>query len=140
MTQHRRYLYPDLIDARAECGYLAAGRSGKVDGHDRKTAARAYKERKAAPGIYAVRCLATGAAWVGRASDLATMQNRVWFTLRLGSNPHRALQAAWREHGESRFAFEELEQLDDDLSPGTRDLMLKKRREHWAVELDACAI
>ena len=49
---------------------------------DRKAAVAAYKERKAIPGIYAVRCAATGQAWVGQTPDLTTVRNRIWFSLR----------------------------------------------------------
>jgi hypothetical protein len=104
---------------------------------DRKAAVRDYKERVAPAGIYVVRCAASGEAWVGRAKDLDTVPNRLWFTLRHGGNPHRALQAAWDAHGEASFTMEPLERLDDDLSPGTRDLLLRKRLKYWAEALGA---
>lgn len=75
---------------------------------DRKAAVAAYKERKAAAGIYLVRCLASGERWAGQAPDLSTIWNRVWFTLRHGSHRARSLQEAWNTHGEAAFAFEEL--------------------------------
>ncbi len=54
----------------------------------RKAALTAYRERKAVAGIYAVICHASGQRWVGRALDLGTVQNRLWFTLRQGGYPH----------------------------------------------------
>ena len=60
-------------------------------------------------GIYAVRCAATGAVWVGQWPDVATIQTRLWFTLRHGTHPTRALLEAWRIHGEAQFSFEILE-------------------------------
>lgn len=104
---------------------------------DRKAARSAYKERKVAAGIYAVRCLATGEAWVGAAPDLSTIRNRLWFTLRQGSNPHRALQEAWRRHDPDAFAFEVLEQLEEETSAYLRARALKERLSHWSLALEA---
>jgi hypothetical protein len=68
--------------------------------HDqRKAAVAAYRERKAIAGIYAVVCLVSGQRWIGRAADLDTIKNRLWFTLRQGSYPHPVLQAAWNAQG-----------------------------------------
>ncbi len=107
----------------------------------RKAAIAAYKERKSVPANYANRCLSSGQCWVGRAADLATVRNRVAFALRMGSSPHRSLQAAARAHGEAGFAFEEVERLEaETLSPELRDLKLKKRLDHWRDALGAEAI
>jgi hypothetical protein len=111
-----------------------------MKGEDRKAAVAAYKERKAIAGIYALRCVPTGQRWAGRARDLGTVQNRLWFTLRQGSNPHRSLQAAWREHGAESFAFEEIERLDDEAIAYVRDRILKDRLAHWCATLGAEAI
>ena len=61
---------------------------------DRKAAIAAYRERKAASGIYLLRCRASGESWAGHAPDLATIRNRLWFTLRQQSHRHHELQAA----------------------------------------------
>jgi hypothetical protein len=111
-----------------------------MKGEDRKAAVAAYKERKAVAGIYAMRCAPTGQSWVGRAQNLDTVKNRLWFTLRQGANPHRSLQAAWREHGAESFAFEELERLDDEALAYVRDGMLKERLAYWCARLGAEAI
>ena len=66
---------------------------------DRKAAVAAYRQRKPERGIYAVRCEAAALVWVGRAPDLATIGNRIFFSLRHGGSPHPGLQAAWNEHG-----------------------------------------
>lgn len=108
-----------------------------MQGRDRKAAVAAYKEQKVAAGIYAVRCTSSGACWVGRAPNLATIQNRLWFTLRQGSNPHRALQAAWQEHGPDAFTFEIVEQIKDEDVAFARDSNLKERLAHWQGELGA---
>lgn len=104
---------------------------------ERKAAIAAYKERKAAVGIYVIRCVATGELWAGHALDLEAIGNRLRFTLRQGGHRHRGLQAAWDSHGETQFAVEEVERLDEDaLAPG-RERVLKARLAHWSAELGA---
>jgi hypothetical protein len=101
---------------------------------DRREALAAYKERKVMAGIYAIRCKATDQVWLGKAPDLATIQNRLWFTLRQGNNPHRSLQEAWTLHGADAFAFEVVETLpEDDLQFG-RNRALKRRLDHWTAK------
>ena len=114
--------------------------TGAMQTTDKKAAIAAYKERKPAAGIYALRCTATGECWVGRASDLSTIRNRVDFMLRQASTPHRELAAAIRAHGPEGFTFEVLEQLKDDLSPSERDRLLKRGLEHWTAALGAKAV
>lgn len=58
---------------------------------DRKAAVAAYKERKSVAGVFAVRCGAAGAVWVGGAPDLDKIQNRLWFQPKMGGCPHRSL-------------------------------------------------
>jgi hypothetical protein len=103
----------------------------------RKAAVAAYKERKVIAGVYAVRCAPTGQCWVGRTPNLGAVQNRLWFTLRHGGYPQRALQAAWRDYGAEAFAFEELERLDDEMLADLGDRGLKDRLAHWRETLDA---
>ncbi|MGO4839304.1 GIY-YIG nuclease family protein, partial [Rhizobiaceae sp. 2RAB30] len=108
-----------------------------MKGNDRKAAVDAYKERKVVAGIYAVRCGPSGECWVGRAPDLSTMQNRLWFTLRQGNGPWRSLQAAWRSHGPDAFSFEVLERIEGEDIAYLRDGILKDRLTHWTGELKA---
>jgi hypothetical protein len=115
-------------------------RSTRVKREARKAAISAYTERSVAAGIYAVRCAASGECRVGRAPDLSTIRNRLWFALRQGSNPHRALKAAWRAHGAEAFSFEVVEQLDDEDVADARERRLKDRLAHRAGEPDAAAI
>lgn len=107
---------------------------------ERKAAIAAYKERKAVAGIYCVRCVATGARWVGAAPDLATIRNRLWFTLRQGCCHHRSLQAAWHRHGADDFHFEEIERMKEEPSDYLRSRILKARLEQWRAALPAEAI
>lgn len=102
----------------------------------RKAAITAYKERKTAAGIFAITCPATGQCWVGAAPDLATIQNRLWFTLRQGSHRCASLQAAWNAHGEG-LAFAPVEQIEDEDINYVRDRILKQRRADWCARLQA---
>jgi hypothetical protein len=106
---------------------------------DKKVAIAAYKKREQVAGIFAVRCAASGQAWVGQTLNLDTVQNRIWFTLRMGSHSARDLQSAWTAHGADAFTFEPLEQLEDEELPYVRDALLKERMIHWRAALN-CAV
>jgi len=107
---------------------------------DRKAAVLAYKERKVEAGVYAVRCTTSGEIWVGSAPDVSTIQNRLWFTLRHGSNSHRSLQHAWNAHGAEAFSFEIVERLEDEDIGYVRDRMLKDLLQRWTENLQAVRI
>jgi hypothetical protein len=107
---------------------------------DRKAAVSAYKEREVESGIYAVRCKASGEVWVGSTPDLSKIQNRLWFTLRQGTNTHRSLQTAWNAHGAEAFSFEIVERLDAEEIGYVRDRLTKERLIQWAEQLRAVRI
>ncbi len=108
---------------------------------DRKALLRDYKEREVEAGIYAVRCVSTGEVWIGVAPDLSNRQNRVWFSLRLGSHREKSLQAAWNTHGADAFVFEAVEAVDiEGLEGSTRASKLKDRRAHWIATLNATGL
>ncbi|MGN8115417.1 GIY-YIG nuclease family protein [Labrys sp. 22185] len=104
---------------------------------DRKAAVDAYRKRKVAGGIYAVRCAETGDCWVGRAPDLSKIRNRLWFTLGQGVGLNPALQAAWNRHGEQAFTLEIVEELEDEEVAFIRERALKERLDHWIAVLTA---
>jgi murein tripeptide amidase MpaA len=108
-----------------------------VKGVDKKAIVAAYKERKTAQGIYAVRCVPTGQRWVGRTADLAAAENRIRFTLRHGGGLFCALRAARLDHGAEAFAFEEIERFDDEALAKLGDRGLKERLAYWCKTLDA---
>jgi hypothetical protein len=110
-----------------------------VKAEARKLAIADYKKRSSVAGIYAVRCRATGEAWVGQALDLDKIQNRVWFSLRMASHSNRDLQRAWSTHGETGLSFEILERLEEEELPYVRDTLLKERLAHWRETLNASA-
>lgn len=108
---------------------------------ERKALLRDYKERKVEVGIYAVRCVPTGQAWVGVAPDLSKRQNRVWFSLRLGSHRETTLQAAWNTHGADAFVFEAVEVVDiEGLDGAMQASKLKDRCAHWVQTLNATGL
>lgn len=111
-----------------------------MDARDRKAAIAAYKERAPAYGVYAVICRATGEAWVGESRHVDTQQNGLWFTLKLGSCRHAALQSAWKLHGEDEFRFEELERLRADYPEIGRKDELRRRSALWRARLGASAL
>lgn len=104
----------------------------------RRQTVRDYKERKTAAGVYAVRCAASGEAWVAGSRNIDAQQNSLWFGLRAGGHPNRAMQAAWAAHGAAAFMFEVLERIEnEDLTPlGLADLV-KARELHWRTALKA---
>ncbi|HEY5208233.1 MAG TPA: GIY-YIG nuclease family protein [Stellaceae bacterium] len=111
-----------------------------MKGAERKAAIAAYKEKKTVAGIFAVRCAASGQIWVGKAPDLSTMQNRIWFTLRQGNHPDAGLQRAWNGHGADNFAYEEVEALAEEETGYLREAALKSRLAHWQAALGAAII
>jgi hypothetical protein len=109
-----------------------------MEKQNRREAIRQYKDQKPEPGIFAVRCAATGEAWVGMSRNLAQQQNGIWFSLRMGGHPNRAVQAAWNAHGAESFGFEVLEVVDDEgLSRLGLESRLKDRSGHWREALAA---
>jgi hypothetical protein len=104
---------------------------------DRKALIAAYKEQKTVAGVFAVICNSTGEVWVGRSTHVDTERNGLWFALKMGSSPHRALQTVWRENGEAEFRFEVLDRLSADLSAMARETELKERAARWTTRLHA---
>src|SRR5664279_3622950 len=115
-------------------------RERPMNSDDRKAAIAAFKKRKSAAGIYAVRCAASGEAWIGQTLNLETIQNRIWFSLRAGGHSNRELQRAWTAHGADAFVFEPLEQLKDEELPYVRDALLKERFVHWRSMLNGLTL
>ena len=103
----------------------------------KKLAIADYKKRASVAGIYAVRCVMTGEFWVGQALDLDKIQNRVWFSLRMGSHARADMRHAWSTHGEAALSFEILERLKDEELSYVRDALLKERLTYWRATLNA---
>ena len=110
-----------------------------MDKSRRKDLVREFKEQKPRPGIFAVRCTATNEVWVGKVPNLDKKQSGLWFQLRTGGFPNRAMQAAWNNHGEGAFEFEVLEEINDE-NALIVPVLLKDREAHWRKELSAGAL
>lgn len=107
---------------------------------DKKAARREAKERVTQRGIYAMRCTATGQAWIGNSKDLKSAKTGLLFGLRIGGHINRELQNAWNQHGADAFRFEILEEFDPDLPEMTLRDALRDRQKHWRGELSAGAV
>jgi hypothetical protein len=107
---------------------------------ERKAAITAYKERKTIGGIYAVVCRPLNQRWIGRAPDLSTIQNRLWFTLRQGTSAHANLQAAWKAHGAESFTLDIIERIDEEALAFVRERIFAERLSHWCRVHSAEAI
>lgn len=105
---------------------------------DRKQLVRDFKERKVAAGAFVVRCAPSGQVWVEVSPNLHNRQNGLWFSLRLGSHPNRALVQAWKDHGEAAFTYEVVEQLPDaERSQWEMTNALKDLSARWREALSA---
>ena len=111
-----------------------------MDKERKKAAIAAFKKQQSSAGIFAVRCTASGEVWVGKAQNLDTIQNRVWFSLRHGSSPHRELREAWNSHGADQITFQVLERIEHEELSYVRNALLNERASHWQTVLNALAI
>jgi len=100
----------------------------------RKEIIKEFKERKVPRGVFAVRCTATGRAWVDSSMNLEASRNRAWFSLRLGSHDNKRLQAEWNARGEEEFEYVVLETLKDDVPALELRDVLKDKKKHWAEQ------
>ncbi|KJC61946.1 hypothetical protein UP10_06210 [Bradyrhizobium sp. LTSPM299] len=106
----------------------------------RKLAIADYKKRASVAGIFAVCCRATDEVWVGQALDLEKIQNRIWFSLRMGNHRNAELQRAWSAHGEAGLSLETLERIEEEELSYVRDRLLKERMQHWRTQLNASVV
>lgn len=110
-----------------------------MDNARKKELIRAFKETPKRQGVFAVRCAPSGEIWVSPSPNLDKQQTSLWFSLRMGGNPNKAMQAAWKAHGEAAFGFEVLEelQLEDDTPAYVVQTRLKDRAAYWQDKLGA---
>lgn len=109
-----------------------------MDKPTRRELLRDYKEKKTVTGVYVVRCAPTGQVWAAGSRNIDSQENSLWFGLRTGGHPNKAMQAAWAAHGEAGFSFEVLERIEaGELTPlGLADL-IKSRERHWLAAVGA---
>jgi len=110
-----------------------------MDNARRKELIRAYKEQPTRQGVFAVRCDASGETWVSATPNLDKQKTSIWFGLRTGGFSNRAMQAAWKAHGEASFSYEVLEvlEIEDDTPAYVVQTRLKDRDLHWRTKLAA---
>jgi len=99
---------------------------------DRKEAIRQFKERRPSSGICALRCTATGRAWIESSPHLDASQNSQFFQLRQRLHRNKELQTEWNAHGEASFHFEVLERLPEDTSSLNLRDVLTERKRAWS--------
>lgn len=83
---------------------------------DRRRAARQARDAFPPMGVYAIRNEANGAVHVGSSRNVHGTLNRIRFELRLGTHPHKALQAEWKRDP-STLRFEVLELVKERSDP-----------------------
>lgn len=103
----------------------------------RREIIRKFKEKRPEIGIYAVRCIATGRAWVGASRNLGATNNGCWFCLRGGTHQCKSLQEEWNTHGKTSFRYEILDRLDEDVHPLEIGGLLKGKKSDWTARLEA---
>jgi hypothetical protein len=103
----------------------------------RKELVRQFKELKPQAGVYAVRCVPSGRAWVGTSRNLGATNNGLWFGLRAGLHRETSLQAEWNAQGEQAFEYEALEVLSEDVHPMNIFGLLKEMKSSWVARLNA---
>lgn len=98
---------------------------------------RAYKETVPRKGVFSIRSAATGQTWVDSSATIDTIQNRIWFTLRMGHHPNRGLQQAWTASGPEAMTFAIVEVFPEDATGYALERLMKERKQHWIAALEA---
>ena len=102
---------------------------------DKKAIRRAYKLRPPDRGIYQIRNLASGKAFIARAMDLNGKLNSERFQLKNGMHANRELQKDYDELGEKAFAFQVLDRLAPKEGAGDPGPELQALEELWLETL-----
>ncbi len=104
----------------------------------RRERVRQYKQAFPPMGVYAVRNLATGRAWLGASRNVDGALNRIRFELQQGGHRDRELAGEWARFGASQFSFEVLERLRQREDPAfDYEAELQESLALWRAELDA---
>lgn len=114
-----------------------------MDKASRKTAAAAWKMRRATAGIYALRSQIDGQTWVGATRDIDAQRRQTDFALAHGGFLNRTLNEGVRMHGSAAFLFEVLETLkepEEGLDAYTSRAWLIERDRFWRQKLGAQTI
>lgn len=88
-----------------------------MDRATRKALTQAYKMTSPPMGIFSIRNMVTGRMLIDQSTNLPGTMNRHRTELKLGSHRNKALMDDWRALGESAFAFEVLQKIDERSEP-----------------------
>ncbi len=88
---------------------------------DRKTASRAYKERKVVGGVYTITNTMNGKYVVGHTANLDGIRNRFQFAVTTGSAVDPRMRADWAQFGAQAFRLDILEELEQRSDQSTAD-------------------
>ena len=80
----------------------------------KKELKEAYRQMKFPAGLYRIRNLLNGNAYIDVNHNLDAIWNRHRTQLKFGTHQNISLQQDWTESGESNFIFEVLELIDTD--------------------------
>ncbi len=73
-----------------------------------------YKEKKFKIGVFQLRNTVNNKIFVGSATDLEAIWNRLKTELKFGSYPNALLQNDWNQFGSENFVFEILGEIKQD--------------------------
>jgi group I intron endonuclease len=83
----------------------------------KKELKEAYKQMKLPIGVYQIRNIENGKLFVDSSLNLKAAWNSNKFQLEMGSHHNKALQEDWNSFGPTKFAFEILEEIEQDENP-----------------------
>jgi hypothetical protein len=102
---------------------------------DKKAAKAAYKASSKPMGIFRIRNVVNNKVFVGSSVDLRAIFNRIRFQLSGGVHPVRDLCSDWRQFGTTKFEFEVLEELTQNLADHDYTADLEALEDVWLEKL-----
>jgi hypothetical protein len=107
-----------------------------IDKSRRAELMREYAERTPPNGVYAVRCGASGEAWVAWSKNVDKRWNALLVMGNAGHPLDRAFQAALAKHGPDSFTYEVLEVVEET-DVHALATVLPERAAVWRAKLGA---
>ncbi|MFL6373459.1 MAG: GIY-YIG nuclease family protein [Pyrinomonadaceae bacterium] len=102
---------------------------------DKKAAKAAYKASVSPMGIFQIRNLVNNKVFIGSSVDLRAIFNRTRFQLCGGVHPIKEFCSDWRRFGTTKFEFEVLEELTQDLADHDYTADLEALEDLWLEKL-----
>jgi hypothetical protein len=107
-----------------------------VDKSRRKELLQQYAERPPQDGVFAVRNIVTGEAWVGVSRNLDVQKNSLWMRFASDRINNPEADASWKAYGAAAFNYEVLERFSDTDRHVIERLRLE-RQQSWSDRLKA---